>query len=180
MTAIAVALDEKQIALGADSHTFLQSGDDYLTLEREPAKITRIDESTYLACAGDMRTVQWLTDYASRSKALREGKMIAFVTGALQHAQQDPLANLGEDERPSVEIILVTDGRVWAIGHDGAYLEVKRYAAIGAGASLCLGALYALYGRAPVEEAVARAIEAATYHSPFCSGPPNVLLLPRP
>jgi len=65
-------------------------------------------------------------------------------------------------------------GRLFEVTGDGAVCEHHRYAAIGGGEAVAIGALSVVYG-GNGEWVARRAVEAAIRHAPSCGGSVNIL-----
>ena len=181
MTVIAGYVDREsgRVHLAADSAAVAGDG---LTLRKTKIHHLRVgvDDEAVIGCAGFAALGHLLqahlkldaapldeSDAATWAQATAE----AITEIALDHH----LIDRDDDGRADLACLLAWHGQFWAVSHDLA-VPVEQYHAVGHGAAVAMGAMWALAsGRAVVDVAAAEiprfAVEAAIEHMDGIGGP---------
>lgn len=161
MTAIAVAQDDDQIVMGSDGGATMGE----VMTWNHGSKLAYI-EGAIVGMGGSYRIGQVIEGVLRDKPDLltcSDTTMADAILDALDDAK-------GVSDEDGWSLLIAYDGTCRFVASDGSVLPIQDYFAIGTGMEFAMGALHALRGRAPIDEAVRSAIQAAIDHAPDCDG----------
>jgi len=171
VTVIAAARTSRSVCIGSDS----LGTDDGTGVQTDHGSKLLAFEWGSVGYAGSYRPAQAAQDALAETNGVETKRQVAGLVRRLREALVDAgWSGRSRGALPDVgglSLLLVgRRGAIWVVQSDLSYLRCRKYAAIGSGDALALGAMHALHRNAPAPIMVEAGVRAAMAHQSGCGG----------